>query len=93
MKSKIQIQERLDFVRQLFNELDPINAMINTARIDTLNWVLCLFDVNTEKDLLNKITRIKEEMIPLINTDITYKEKQARITELNFCLDNPTLPL
>lgn len=56
---------------------------IHSARIDILYWVKNSGNMKTEQDIKNKIKRYEEELLCIPNEfDLHYREKKARINEL-----------
>lgn len=52
------------------------------ARLDILYWVTANGVLKSEHEILQKIERLKEEMLVLSESDLWYQEKSARIEEL-----------
>ena len=73
-----KIQELL---RSVIDETSP-EARINRGVIDSLYWLKNNNDLRTEEQVKLKIKRYEEELLGLNTEDVYYKEKKARIKEL-----------
>ena len=73
-----KIQELL---RSVIDETSP-EARINRGVIDSLYWLKNNNDLRTEEQVKLKIKRYEEELLGLNAEDVHYKEKKARIKEL-----------
>lgn len=73
-----KIQELL---RNIIDETSP-EARINRGVIDSLYWLKNNNDLRTEEQVKLKIKRYEEELLGLNAEDVHYKEKKARIKEL-----------
>ena len=83
MLDKNQIKKRISEVCCVMNNIDEYSKIIDSGKIDILNWCID----KTEEELLNKIQRLKEEMLCLTSNALFYQEKQAKIDEINYCLE------
>ena len=73
-----KIQELL---RSVIDETSP-EARINRGVIDSLCWLKNNNDLRTEEQVKLKIKRYEEELLGLTPEDVHYREKKARIKEL-----------
>lgn len=73
-----KIQELL---RSVIDETSP-EARINRGVIDSLYWLKNNNDLRTEEQVKLKIKRYEEELLGLNAEDVHYREKKARIKEL-----------
>ena len=73
-----KIQELL---RSVIDETSP-EARINRGVIDSLYWLKNNNDPRTEEQVKLKIKRYEEELLGLNAEDVHYREKKARIKEL-----------
>ena len=73
-----KIQELL---RSVIDETSP-EARISRGVIDSLYWLKNNNDLRTEEQVRLKIKRYEEELLGLNAEDVHYKEKKARIKEL-----------
>ena len=73
-----KIQELL---RSVIDETSP-EARINRGVIDSLCWLKNNNDLRTEEQVKLKIKRYEEELLGLNAEDVHYREKKARIKEL-----------
>ena len=87
MKSLTEIQKRITDLETQITAQDITTTTIQNGRIDILYWVRNNGELKTDKEVINKIERIKEELIPITDiNDLWYKEKTAKIKELENCL-------
>lgn len=87
MLSLNQLNKRIfDLEHQLIPQSLDI-TYIHSGRIDTLYWIKNNNLMKTEEEIKLKIQRYKEELLALNDTtDMHYREKVARIKELEFVL-------
>ena len=82
----ISINQLNKKIFDLEHELVPQSldfTYIHSARIDILYWVKNGGEMKTEEEIKNKIQRYEEELLGIEdNFDLHYREKQARINEL-----------
>jgi hypothetical protein len=81
------LQKRIfDYEHQLVPQ-SVDSTFIHAGKIDTLYWVLNGGNLKTEQEIRNKIERYKEELLIYTNNvDMYYREKLARIAELEYVL-------
>ena len=70
-----------DLLRSVIDETSP-EARINRGVIDSLYWLKNNNDLRTEEQVKLKIKRYEEELLGLNAEDVHYREKKARIKEL-----------
>ena len=77
-----QIDFRIkELLRSVIDETSP-EARINRGVIDSLYWLKNNNDLRTEEQVKLKIKRYEEELLGLNAEDVHYREKKARIKEL-----------
>lgn len=77
-----QIDFRIqELLRNIIDETSP-EARINRGVIDSLYWLKNNNDLRTEEQVKLKIKRYEEELLGLNAEDVHYREKKARIKEL-----------
>ena len=77
-----QIDFRIqELLRNIIDETSP-EAIINRGVIDSLYWLKNNNDLRTEEQVKLKIKRYEEELLGLNAEDVHYREKKARIKEL-----------
>ena len=77
-----QIDFRIqELLRNIIDETSP-EARINRGVIDSLYWLKNNNHLRTEEQVKLKIKRYEEELLGLNTEDVHYREKKARIKEL-----------
>lgn len=92
MLSMTLIKHRItDLEYTIIPETDRDGRFVHNGRLDILYWVIQNNELKTEKQILNRIKRIKEEILSTNQemnkgSILDYQEKIARIEELESIL-------
>lgn len=90
MISEHQLECRISDLEHTIVPQDVYFTTIHHGRVDMLTWVRNGGNMKSEDEILSRIDRYKEELLVFNDDrDLFYKEKIARIKELEYVL-NPT---